>query len=112
MVKKMVKTKVKLKVDDTVVVISGTEKGKRGKIRKIDRQNSRLIIEGINKRTKYVKPSQAYPEGGVINIEFPIHLSNVMIFCDSCKKNVRISVKLDGDTKSRVCNSCGKSLDK
>jgi len=108
----MQKIKTKLKVNDNVVVNSGADKGKRGKILKIDRQKSRVIVEGINKRSKFIKASQENPNGGMATFEFPINLSNVMIFCEKCKQGVRVSIDQKGDEKKRLCSKCGKSLDK
>ena len=104
--------KPKIKVNDSVVIKSGVSKGKRGKVLKIDRENSRIIVEGINKRNKYLKPSQDNPQGRMVSIEFPIHISNVMYFCDKCKKGSRIGIEIKDKSKFRVCKACGKSLDK
>lgn len=101
-----------LKKNDSVVVTSGAFKGKRGKILKISKDRGRIVVEGINKRNKYIKPSQEHPQGGMINIEFPIHISNVMYFCDKCKKGIRIAVETKEKSKNRICRTCGKSLDK
>ncbi|MCU0846609.1 MAG: 50S ribosomal protein L24 [Spirochaetes bacterium] len=109
---KVESTKTKLKVNDNVVVISGADKGKRGKILKINRNSGRVIIEGINKRKKFLRPNQENPQGGFITMEFPINLSNVMLFCDKCKKGVRIGMETKDKQKTRVCKKCGKSLDK
>lgn len=100
-----------LKVNDVVTVISGSDKGRRGKILKIDRKKGRVVIEGVNKRNKNLKKSQDNPKGGKISIEFPINLSNIQIFCDKCKKGRRIAFQVKDDKKTRVCRSCGKSLD-
>ncbi|TGL57249.1 50S ribosomal protein L24 [Leptospira ognonensis] len=70
--------KTKIKKDDEVLVIAGKEKGKKGKVLAIDKRKDRVYIEGVNKRRRYVRPTQENPQGGAIEIEFPIHLSNVM----------------------------------
>jgi len=101
-----------LKKNDSVVVKSGAFKGKRGKILRINKDADRVIVEGVNKRNKYVRPTQEHPQGGVMNIEFPIHISNVMYFCDKCKKGIRIGYEIKDKAKVRVCRTCGKSLDK
>ncbi len=106
------KTNTKFKLNDNVVVMTGADRGKRGKILTIDRDKNRVIVEGINKKTKYLKASQEHPQGGMISLEFPIHLSNVMYFCDKCKKGSRIGVGIKDKSKTRVCKSCGKSIDK
>jgi len=104
--------RTRLKVNDNVVVVCGTERGKRGKILKVFREKGRVIVEGINKRNKFVRPTQENPKGGSVNIEFPIALSNVMVFCEKCKKPVRLGIEIKDDVKIRVCKKCGKSFDK
>ena len=104
--------RTRLKVNDNVVVVAGTERGKRGKILKVFREKGRVIVEGINKRNKFVRPTQENPKGGSVNIEFPIALSNVMVFCEKCKKPVRLGIEIKDDVKIRVCKKCGKSFDK
>jgi len=104
--------KTRLKTKDNVVVVSGSNRGKRGKILKVDRVKGRVIVEGVNKRNKYLKPSQENPQGRMVNLEFPIHISNVMYFCDKCKKGIRIGIESTGKSKTRICKSCSKSIDK
>jgi len=109
---KNMNNKTKLKKEDNVVVISGADRGRKGKILFIDRPSNRIVIEGINKRNKFIKPSQENPKGGVINREFPINITNVMYFCDKCKKGVRISINNVDGKNVRVCKKCEKTLDK
>jgi large subunit ribosomal protein L24 len=104
--------KIKIKVKDEVVVVTGSERGRKGKVLHVDCKKNRVIVEGVNKRNKFVRPSQENPNGGAISREFPIHVSNVMAFCDKCKKGVKIRTNIASDkTKSRVCSKCGKSID-
>ena len=106
----MVRTK--LKKNDNVVVIAGSDKGKRGKILLVDLKKGRIIVEGINKKTKHMRATQENPKGGIIKIERPLEVSNVMYFCDKCKKGVRLGAQIKDDkSKVRVCRECGKSLD-
>jgi large subunit ribosomal protein L24 len=91
--------KVKLKVDDEVIVIAGKDKGKKGKILSIDRKKDRVYVSGINKRKKFVRPTQENPQGGVIEIEGSIHISNVMLFDSKKKKGVRVGFNLDSAGK-------------
>ncbi|MCP4137131.1 MAG: 50S ribosomal protein L24 [bacterium] len=100
-----------MKLNDSVVIISGSDRGRRGKVLHIDRRDGRVIVEGINKKQKYVRPTQENPKGGVLKKEFPIDISNVMLFCEKCKKGVRIEIKVNEKSKSRNCKKCGKSLD-
>lgn len=100
-----------IKKNDNVVVISGSDRGKRGKVLFIDRKKGKIVIEGINKKKKFVRPSQENPKGGVISLEFPVHISNVAYFCDKCKKGVKLGMQIKNDDKVRVCKKCGKSFD-
>ena len=101
----------RLKKNDEVTVKTGSDKGKRGKILLVDPGKGRLVVEGINKKTKHVKATQENPKGGILKIERPVDVSNVMFYCDKCKKGVRLGLEMKGDKKIRVCRSCGKSLD-
>lgn len=105
----MIKTMIKK--NDNVVILSGADRGKRGKVLFIDRKKGRVIVEGINKKKKFVRRSQENPKGGTISLEFPINISNVMLFCDKCKKGVRLDYDVKGKSKVRICSKCGKSYD-
>jgi large subunit ribosomal protein L24 len=108
---KQEKTISRIKKNDNVVVISGSDRGRRGKVLKLGAKPGRIIVEGINKRNKHLKPGPESPKGGMVNIEYPIDISNVMIFCDKCKKGVRIGIQYKDDKKARICKKCGKILD-
>lgn len=111
--------KTKIKKDDEVLVISGKEKGKKGKVLAIDKRKDRVFIEGVNKRRRYVRPTQENPQGGAIEIEFAIHLSNVMFYDPKADnkakpkkkiKAVRLGfLKKDGKT-IRVTRPEGKEI--
>jgi len=103
--------KTKIKVNDNVVVISGSDRGRRGKVLFIDMKSGRVIVEGVNKKKKFLKASQENPNGGILSREFPINLSNVMVFCDKCKKGVKTGIQIKNDNKIRNCKKCGKSID-
>ncbi|KPU26769.1 50S ribosomal protein L24 [Caloranaerobacter sp. TR13] len=101
-----------VKKGDTVVVISGKDKGKKGKVLTAMPKRNRVIVEGVNMQTKHTKPSQKSPQGGIIHQEGPIHVSNVMLYCDKDKKGVRVGYKvLENGEKVRVCKKCGEVLD-
>jgi large subunit ribosomal protein L24 len=103
--------RTRIKKNDEVVVIAGSDKGKRGKILLVDTGKSRVLVEGVNKKTKHVKATQDNPKGGILKIERPVAVSNVMFFCDKCKKGVRLGIQMKDEKKIRVCRKCGKSLD-
>ena len=101
--------KFKLKRDDTVYVIAGKDKGKRGRILKILRDKDRIIVQGINLVKKAMKRRTQQDRGGIVEIEAAIHSSNLMIVCRKCGP-VRIGYKIDGDEKVRVCKKCGETI--
>lgn len=101
--------KTKLKKDDTVQIIAGKDKGKSGKVLRIDRKSGRLVVQGLNMVKKTVRPKNQQDKGGIIDIEAPINASNVMIICKKCGPT-RIGFKIEGDKKSRVCKKCGETF--
>ena len=101
--------KFKLKKEDTVEIITGKDKGKRGRILKILRDKDRVVVEGANLVKKAKKRKNQQDRGGIIEIEAAIHYSNVAIVCKKCGPT-RIGCKLSGDTKTRICKKCGEAL--
>jgi large subunit ribosomal protein L24 len=101
---------VHLKKDDEVIVIAGSEKGKRGKIMFIDRIRSRVYVQGIKKIKRYQRPTQENPQGGVIEVESSIHLSNVMFYDSKSKKGVRLGTKSQNGKKVRVTRPEGREV--
>ena len=105
--------KLHVRKDDTVIVLSGKDKGKRGRILKAMPQDERVVVEGVNIMTRHRKPTAAAPQGGIIKQEAPIHASNVMIICPGCKTPTRASHKQLADGRSvRACKNCGENIDK
>jgi large subunit ribosomal protein L24 len=102
--------KIKLRKDDEVIIISGKleDKGKKGKILSIDKKRDRVYVSGINRRKKYVRPTQENPQGGIIEIENSIHISNVMLFDSKTKKGARVGFTVTkAGKKERVLKSKG-----
>ncbi|MFA5523681.1 MAG: 50S ribosomal protein L24 [Tissierellales bacterium] len=100
-----------VKKGDTVVVISGKDKGKKGKILAALPKDNRVLVEGINILTKHQKPKGQMQPGGIIHQEGPIQVSNVMLYCNKDKTGVRVGYKvLDNGDKVRVCKKCGEVL--
>jgi len=104
-----VRVKTKLKKDDLVQVISGKERGKQGKIVVVDHDKSRAIVQGVNMVKKAMKKKSQNDRGGIIEIEAPVRLCNMMIVCKKCGPT-RIGYKIEGDAKKRVCRKCGEAL--
>ena len=107
---------MKIRVGDTVVVIAGKDKGKTGEVLQVLAKEERVIVEGVNMVTKHVKPSQADPEGGIVNKEALIHVSNVAFYDSKAKAPVKLGYKIvekDGKkTKVRVNKKTGAEVDK
>lgn len=105
--------KYKVKVNDKVMVICGKDKGKIGTIKKILRKKDKVIIDQVNIVKKHLKPNPyTGQKGGIVEKEAPIHISNVMIFCESCSKPTRIGYKFTEDGKKlRYCKKCNEMLD-
>lgn len=103
--------KVHVKTGDTVVVVSGDSKGAKGKVMVVSPKEGKVIVEGINKVKKHVKPRKMGDVGGIIEAEAPMYASKVQIYCPSCKKPTRIAHKVyDDGSKERVCAKCGEQL--
>ncbi len=101
--------KLKLRKNDTVKVIAGREKGKSGRIIRIDRDKLRAVVEGLNMVKKAVKQKKQNQKGGITSVEAPIPIGKLMIMCKKCGPT-RIGYAIDGETKKRVCRKCGGDL--
>ena len=101
--------KFKLKKEDTVEIIAGKDKGKRGRILKILRDKDRVVVEGANIVKKAKKRRKQTDRGGIIEVEAAIHYSNVAMVCKKCGPT-RIGYKIDGENRTRVCRKCGEAL--
>lgn len=105
------KCKSRLRKDDEVIVVAGREKGKRGKIMFVDRNSNRAVIQGINMNKRFQRPTQENPKGGVLEMEAPIHISNIMFYDSGLKKGVRLGVKRNTEGKNiRVTRPAGKEV--
>ena len=104
---------LKIKKNDKVVVLSGKDKGKTGEILRSIPQRQRVVVEKCNMVKKAMRPTQQNPQGGIMSIEAPIHVSNVMVVCPECKQPTRVSHRVnEAGKKVRVCKKCGKDIDK
>ncbi|VAV83515.1 LSU ribosomal protein L24p (L26e) [hydrothermal vent metagenome] len=103
----------KIRKDDLVMVMTGKEKGKTGKVLSINPAKEKVLVESVNMVKRSQKPSQKMPQGGIVEKEAPLAISNVMMICGKCKVSVRVGKKLLKDgTKVRFCKKCGEVLDK
>ncbi len=101
-----------IKKNDTVLVVSGDEKGKKGRVLSFEPEKNRLVVEGLNIIKKHMKPSKKYSQGGIIEKEAPLDRSNVMLVCPKCGKPTRIGNSiLENGKKIRSCKQCGEVVD-
>ena len=99
-----------IKKDDKVIVLSGKDKGKQGKVLSADPKALKVTVEGVNVATKHQKARQQGQESAIIKLETPIYASKVQLVCPKCGKGTRVAHKLDGDKKVRVCKKCGAEI--
>ena len=102
----------RVKKGDTIVVVAGRDKGKRGEVLRVEGDGERVLVAGINVRTKHIKPSQQAPQGGRVQREFPIHASNVMLADPKSGEPTRVQIKtLESGQRVRVAVKSGEQLD-
>lgn len=104
---------MKLKKGDTVLVICGDDRGKMGKILKVDLKKNRAIVEGVNFIKRHTRPSNRNPKGGIVEKEASVNLSNLMLYCSRCSSPSKASFKIvessEGvKSKIRICRKCGE----
>ncbi len=104
--------KVQVKMNDQVEVIAGKDKGRVGKVIKVNPKESTAIVEKINMIKRHMKPNQMNQQGGIIDKEASIHVSNLMVICPKCSKTVRVGKKiLEDGSKVRICKKCNESVE-
>lgn len=105
--KKVDYIKTRIRKDDKVVVIAGKERGKTGKVLHFHPKGGRILVSGINLLKRHVRPTRDLPQGGIIDKEVPIHISNLMIYCNKCARGVRVGIKrLPDGSRMRFCKRC------
>jgi len=97
---------MKLKKGDTILVISGKDKGRKGKIIEALPKQNKVLVEGINLRKKHVKPKKQGEKGQVVSLPAPLDASDVKIICPKCKKTARIGYRIENKKKYRICKKC------
>lgn len=102
--------KFKIRKDDTVEVIAGKDKGKRGTVVRVITKKDAVIVSGVNIVKKAMKKRSQQDQGGIVEIEATLNISNVGIVCKKCGRPVKAGYKLNGDKKVRVCRKCGETL--
>ncbi|MEE8582743.1 MAG: 50S ribosomal protein L24 [Dehalococcoidales bacterium] len=103
---------MKIRKNDTVLVVAGRDKGKKGKVRVAIPKKERLLVDGINMIKKHARPTGQARQAGIIEREAPIHVSSVMLLCEKCGKPARVGRRLLADGKKvRFCKACGEVVD-
>ncbi|NLG67079.1 MAG: 50S ribosomal protein L24 [Actinobacteria bacterium] len=102
----------KIKKGDTVEVIQGKEKGKRGKVLHVLTAEGRVVVERVNFIKRHVRPTQKNPQGGVIEREGSMDISTIKLVCPGCGKAARVGMRQEGDVKTRYCKLCNVQVDK
>ena len=104
--------KVHVKKEDTVLVLSGKDRGKKGKVLSVNPSTNQVIVEGVNMATKHKKPRGRYQQGGIVHQEAPVNSSNLMLVCDKCGKPTKVGKTiLDNGEKARTCKKCNEIIE-
>lgn len=101
---------MKIKKGDNVIIIAGKDRGKTGKILKSYPLEERVLVEGLNLRSRRVRPRRSNEKGQTVSKPHPIQVSNVALYCAHCKKGVRLGTKVEGNKKTRICRKCGRAI--
>ena len=101
---------MKIKKGDTVEVLSGNDRGKRGEVLEVIPKKDKVIVKGVNVRKKHIKPKKQGEEGGIIPAECAIYSSKVNVVCPKCKKPVKVGYIVENNEKVRVCKKCGAKI--
>ena len=99
-----------VKKGDTIVVLSGKDKGKQGKVLGTIPSEDKVVVEGVNMVTCHVKPRRQGETGGIVQREAAMYASKVQVVCPKCKKGTRVAHRIENGKKSRVCKHCGATL--
>jgi len=101
---------MKIKKGDTVLIILGKDRGRKGKVLKALPKEQKVLVEGINLKKKHIRPKREEEKGQVVQIPAPVQISNVKVICPKCGKATRVGYKITENKKSRICKKCGKEI--
>ncbi len=100
-----------IRKDDTVEIRTGDDKGRTGRVLRVLHDKNRVVVEGINRVYRHVRPSRRNPQGGRLSKEMPVDVSNVALYCPTCRRGVRVGKRYSADgRKERYCKKCGNGL--
>ena len=101
---------MKIKKGDQVIVISGKDRGRKGKIIEVLPKEGRVVVEGINLRKKHMRPKKSGEKGQIIEMPSPFDISDVKLICPRCGKPTRVGLRIEGKKKYRFCKKCGEEI--
>jgi large subunit ribosomal protein L24 len=101
---------VSIRKDDEIQVVSGKDRGRRGRVVRVLPREGRIMVEGVARAKKHSRPSKRRQQGGIIDVELFVDISNVQVVCRSCGQPTRVGYRIDGDDKVRICRKCGAEL--
>lgn len=99
-----------IKKGDKVLITTGKDSGKSGKVASVNPKENRIVVEGLNMIKRAIKPKKMGETGQIVSVAAPLNVSNAMIVCPLCGKTTRVGSKMEGDKKKRVCKKCGGSF--
>lgn len=101
---------MKIHKNDQVLVISGKDRGRKGKIIRVFPKEGKVIVEGINLRKKHVKPKKSGEKGQIVETPAPLNVSDIKLICSKCGKLTRVGYKIEGKRKYRICKKCNQEI--
>jgi large subunit ribosomal protein L24 len=101
---------VSIRKDDEIQVVSGKDRGRRGRVVRVLPREGRIMVEGVARAKKHSRPSKKRQQGGIIDVELFVDSSNVQVVCRSCGQPTRVGYRIDGDEKVRICRKCEAEL--
>lgn len=101
---------MKVRKGDTILIILGKDRGRKGKVLKTLPKEQKVLVEGINLKKKHVRPKKEGEKGQIVQIPAPVQISNVKVICPKCGKATRVGYKIAENKKSRICKKCGKEI--
>jgi len=101
---------MKIRKGDTVLIISGKDRGRKGKVMEVLPKEGKILVEGINLRKKHVKPKKSGEKGQIVEMPAPFDVSDVKLICKRCGKAARVGYKIEGEKKFRICKKCGQEI--
>lgn len=100
-----------IKKNDNVIIIKGKDRGKTAKVSNVLTKINKIVLTGLNKYKKHIKPTKANPQGGIVDVSMAIPVSNVLVVCPSCSKPTRVKFNITKSAKNRICAKCSQSLE-